>query len=70
MLIEVDKKDLIDMIKSIKPDMDTCIELTSEGWMDDIGNGWSCGWEWNRKFLDFLTTLEEEDIYEIYKNYK
>ena len=48
MLFDLSKEEVINLISTIKPDIQTCIDLTETGLMEFCGNQHNEDWRWNK----------------------
>jgi hypothetical protein len=68
MLVEVTKKDLINMINGIHPkSMQECDDYTISGLMKFTGNQWNENWDWVTSELE---KMSEEQLFNLYIKHK
>jgi len=68
MSVELTKQDLINLLRGTKPDsMQECDNLTKAGYMEFCGNQHNEDWRWKE---DKLQTLSEEELWNLYQEYK
>ena len=68
MNINLDKYDLINLVRSIDPiNMQMCDNYTKLGFMKFTGNQWNEKWDW---IPESLTKLSEKELIDLYQNLK
>jgi hypothetical protein len=64
MLIELEHKDLVRLVRSVQPyDMQDCDDLTQQGKMRWTGNQYNESWEWEVSYLNKLTDDQLVDLF-------
>lgn len=66
--VELDRTEILSLIKGICPSYSLIIELTNQGFGKFIG-GFVERWEWNND-ADFWNKFPIEQLFDIYKNIK
>ena len=68
MKVDLNKKDLINLLSSVSPDsINECCDYEKRGLMTFTGNQWNENWSWSETALSKLT---ENEIYKLYLKHK